>query len=47
MLNRMMRWLSPTHRRLQAMRRLERAARDAGISRSLAKKIASNYFGSE
>lgn len=44
MVKRLFRWLSPTHRRAMAKRRLQEVAREAGASRALAMRIASMYF---
>ena len=37
-------WFRPALRRANAKRRLERIARDAGVSRAIALQIAHEYF---
>lgn len=37
-------WFSPALRRAMAKRRLERIARDAGVSRAVALQISHEYF---
>ncbi len=44
MLDRIRQFFSPRYRRIVAKRRLERVAREAGVSKTVALKICAAYF---